>query len=79
VDPSEKSLNFKLWDESHGELRPKNLEKLTEWLGSFQTFIDIIVIIIGIWGIIITPNFSSSFYSDIIFIVGLMMNLLFPV
>ena len=30
----------------------KHLEKLAKWLGSFQTIIGIIAIIIGIWGFI---------------------------
>jgi uncharacterized membrane protein HdeD (DUF308 family) len=30
----------------------KHLEKLAKWLGSFQTLIGIIAIIIGIWGLI---------------------------
>jgi uncharacterized membrane protein HdeD (DUF308 family) len=30
----------------------KHLEKLAKWLGSFQTFIGIIAIIIGIWGLL---------------------------
>lgn len=30
----------------------KHLEKLAKWLGSFQTIIGIIAIIIGIWGLI---------------------------
>jgi uncharacterized membrane protein HdeD (DUF308 family) len=31
----------------------KHLEKLAKWLGSFQTIIGIIAIIIGIWGLIV--------------------------
>jgi len=30
----------------------KSLEKVTKWLGRFQTIIGIIAIIIGIWGLI---------------------------
>jgi membrane protein HdeD len=30
----------------------KHLEKLAKWLGSFQTIIGIIAIIIGIWGLL---------------------------
>ena len=30
----------------------KHLEKLAKWLGSFQTLIGIIAIIIGIWGLL---------------------------
>ena len=30
----------------------KHLEKLAKWLGSFQTIIGIIAIIIGIWGLV---------------------------
>ena len=30
----------------------KHLEKLAKWLGSFQTTIGIIAIIIGIWGLV---------------------------
>ena len=30
----------------------KHLEKLAKWLGSFQTFIGIIAIIFGIWGLL---------------------------
>ena len=30
----------------------KELEKLAKWLGSFQTLIGIIAIIIGIWGLL---------------------------
>ena len=30
----------------------KHLEKLAKWLGSFQTLIGIIAIIVGIWGLI---------------------------
>ncbi len=30
----------------------KHLEKLAKWLGSFQTIIGIIAIIVGIWGLL---------------------------
>lgn len=30
----------------------KNLEKLAKWLGSFQTLIGVIAIIVGIWGLL---------------------------
>ena len=30
----------------------KHLEKLAKWLGSFQTLIGIIAIIVGIWGLL---------------------------
>ena len=30
----------------------KHLEKLAKWLGSFQTLIGVIAIIIGIWGLL---------------------------
>ena len=30
----------------------KKLEKLAKWLGSFQTIIGIIAIIVGIWGLL---------------------------
>jgi membrane protein HdeD len=30
----------------------KSLEKLAKWLGSFQTIIGIIAIIVGIWGLL---------------------------
>jgi hypothetical protein len=30
----------------------KSLEKLAKWLGSFQTLIGIIAIIVGIWGLL---------------------------
>ena len=30
----------------------KHLEKIAKWLGSFQTIIGIIAIIIGIWGLV---------------------------
>jgi uncharacterized membrane protein HdeD (DUF308 family) len=30
----------------------EHLEKLAKWLGSFQTIIGIIAIIIGIWGLL---------------------------
>jgi sulfite exporter TauE/SafE len=30
----------------------KSLEKVAKWLGSFQTIIGIIAIIIGIWGLL---------------------------
>jgi len=30
----------------------KHLEKLAKWLGSFQTIIGIIAIILGIWGLL---------------------------
>jgi len=30
----------------------KHLEKLARWLGSFQTIIGIIAIIVGIWGLL---------------------------
>ena len=30
----------------------KSLKKVAKWLGRFQTIIDIIAIIIGIWGLL---------------------------
>ena len=30
----------------------KHLEKLAKWLGGFQTIIEIIAIILGIWGLL---------------------------
>ena len=30
----------------------KSLEKLAKWLGSFQTIIGIIALIVGIWGLL---------------------------
>jgi hypothetical protein len=30
----------------------KSLEKLSKWLGSFQTIIGIIAIVVGIWGLL---------------------------